>query len=299
MRVAFVGASGYGNVGDDTYPILWRRYFPQVDSRVYNSDLPENGLEDDTDLVVFGGGGLLWYREGDAHFEYMTYYVEEARRLGIPYGFLSCDFQFIRNRSDDSSEEFVMDEVLEKWLPVLREAAFLVLRSRNSVELLAGHGVNSLYSPDLAYLYRPSNMIKAADTITVVPAGGVQAGNRQVEAEIESARTKWPSARLLFLNMGGPVGDEKTEEFHSKYPGSVCVLSDRSNPEKSLDIISRSHHVITGRYHGLVFARTCGVPCTSYPTGPYKIAFEPPEDGAGDPWLNVKTLARFLRALGE
>ncbi len=297
MKVAFVGASGYGNVGDDTYPILWRRFFPQLHANIFNSDLPEDGLDDDTDLVVFGGGGLLWYREGDAHFEYMTYYVKEAQRLGVPYGFLSCDFQFVRDHSGERANEFVMEEVLERWLPVLEKAAFRVLRSRNSVELLAKHGIDSIYAPDLAYLFRPADMIKPADTITIVPAGGVQAGNREVEAEIERAREKWPTARLLFLNMGGPVGDEKTEHFHLEYPGSVCVLSDRSNPEKCLDIVSRSHHVITGRYHGMVFARSCAVPSTSYPTGPYKIAFEPPENDAGDAWLNVKVLSEQLRGL--
>lgn len=297
MKVAFVGASGYGNVGDDTYPILWRRFFPQIDSRIYNSDLPEGGLDDDTELVVFGGGGLLWYREGDAHFDYMTFYVEEARRLGIPFGFLSCDFQFARRQSVEGEDPFEIEEVLQKWMPVLLEASFVSLRSRNSVEMLANRGVESVYAPDLAYLFRPSNMVKPADSITIVPAGGVEAGNRKVEDDIERLRSEWPSTRILFLNMGGPVGDEKTERIHLKYPGSVCVLSDRSHPEKCLDIISRSHHVVTGRYHGMVYARNCAVPSTTYSNGPYKISVEPPENEAGDAWLNVKILARQLREL--
>ena len=28
MKIAFVGASGYGNVGDDTYPLVFREHLP-------------------------------------------------------------------------------------------------------------------------------------------------------------------------------------------------------------------------------------------------------------------------------
>jgi len=297
MKIAFVGASGYGNVGDDTYPILWKRFFPQLDKQFFNSNHPADGLDRDTALVVFGGGGLMWHRKGDAHFEYMSYYVDQAQQLGIPFGMISCDFQF--DRATDSEKGFIIDPVVEKWFPLLQRADFIQLRSKHSVEILAGLGISARYAPDLAYLFRPIDVLKSTDTITVVPAGRVCVSNSEVEIDIQSAQSKWPDARLLFINMGGPVGDEKTLEFSERYPRATIVLSDRAEPVKVLDIIGRSHLVLSGRYHGMVFARNCGTPCKTYPGAPYKIDVEPWLADAGDAWQNVLTLREQIRRAGD
>ena len=293
MKIAFVGASGYGNVGDDTYPILWRRFFPRLETQCFNSNHPVDGLDPDTALVVFGGGGLMWHRDGDAHFEYMSYYVAEAEKLAIPFGMISCDFQFDRAEAD--SEKFIIDPVVEQWLPLLRRASFIQLRSKHSVDILAGYGICASYAPDLAYLFRPVDILKSTDTITVVPAGRVSANNPEIEQDIQSARSRWPDARLLFLNMGGPIGDEKTHEFSEKYPTATVVLSDRADPVKALDVIGRSHLVLSGRYHGMVFARNCGTPCRTYPGAPYKIDVEPVVAESGDAWQNVLMLREQIR----
>lgn len=295
MKVAFIGASGYGNIGDDTYPILWRKYLPKVQVEIFNSNRPENGLDADTILIVFGGGGLMWYEEGDAHFEYMSYYVEEADRLGIPFGFLCSDFQF--DRDPHQADGFSKESVLAKWLPVLRRARFIQLRSRRSVEILKKEGIPSDYAPDLAYLFRPTDLMKPAELITVVPAGVVEAQNPTVIDDLNAALKKWPDARLLFVNMGGPVGDEKTASFQSLYPESTALLSNDVNPVRVLDIIGRSHLVLTGRYHGMVFARNCGTPYRTYPGAPYKIAVEPPKNECGDAWRNLTLLKEILREM--
>lgn len=295
MKVAFVGASGYGNVGDDTYPILWKRFLPNVEVCIYNSDRPQDGLDSDTDLVVFGGGGLMWYHEGDAHFEYMSYYSEEAKRLGIPCGFVSCDFQFIRCKSNRA--EFETEGTMEKWLPLLRDAKFIVLRSRHSVALLKAEGISAEYAPDLAYLLRPGDTLKSRNTITVIAAGGVAAKSPNVFQDIKQAQEKWPNARLIFLNMGGPGDDKYTSRMHSEFPGSTALFSDQVDPVKALDLIGRSHIVFSGRYHGMVFARNCGTPCRTYPMAQYKITVDPPEDEAGNPWRNILILSREIDSL--
>lgn len=295
MKMAFVGASGYGNVGDDTYPILWKRYLPNVEVCIYNSDRPEGGLDSDTDLVVFGGGGLMWHHEGNAHFEYMSYYAKEAKRLGIPCGFSSCDFQFVRSRPN--REIFETENTMGKWLPILRDARFIILRSRNSVDLLKAEGVSAEYAPDLAYLFRPGDTMKPRNTITVIPAGGVAADNTKAIEDIRQAQEMWPDARLIYLNMGGPGDDKYTSRMHSQSPGSTALFSDQVDPVRALDIIGRSHIVFSGRYHGMVFARNCGTPCRTYPLAQYKIAVDPPEDEAGDPWRNILVLSREIASL--
>lgn len=295
MKVAFIGASGYGNVGDDTYPLLWRRYFPQLEAQFYNSDLPDGGLDEDTALVVFAGGGLMWHREGDAHLEYMSYYITEAQRIGIPFGFISCDFQFRRDPGD--LKKFMSDQTIEAWLPQLRLAKFIQLRSRESVSLLANHDVEASYAPDLAYLFRPSDALKNQDLITVIPAAQVILSNKSIVKEIQSTQEQHPNSPLLFINMGGPVTDAEVKEFGSKFSADI-ILSDDMDPTRALDIIGRSQLVLTGRYHGMVFARNCGTPYRTYPNSQYKISAEPAAEDAGDPWQNILTLSSELRKLG-
>jgi hypothetical protein len=64
MKIAFVGASGYGNVGDDTYPLVFAQQLPEHELVIYNSDLP-TALPDDLALLVLGGGGILYNNPKD------------------------------------------------------------------------------------------------------------------------------------------------------------------------------------------------------------------------------------------
>ncbi|MDF1813466.1 MAG: polysaccharide pyruvyl transferase family protein [Verrucomicrobiales bacterium] len=298
MKVAFVGAWGYGNVGDNTYRILWQRFFPDLDAVYFNSDLPPDGLDREFGLVVFGGGGLLWHNEGNAHLEYMTYYVNEAKRFGIPYGFVSCDLQVRRVPGSDDADAFDYEPVVNAWLPNLRDAAFVWLRSVRSVDVLAKEGIVAEYCPDLCYLFRPDNVLTSRRYITIIPGFRVKAENPAVMADLELARGKWPDAVPILLNMGGPVADEVTAKFGGQLPEIKVYLSDEVTPEVALEKISSSHYVLSGRYHGMIFSRACGVPVRTYARSQYKIEVESALPLGGDPWRNVLALQEVLRDTG-
>ncbi len=58
MSINIVGASGYGNMGDEIYPLLFKKYLPEYTLVIKNSDAPRC-LTDDCQFLVLGGGGLL------------------------------------------------------------------------------------------------------------------------------------------------------------------------------------------------------------------------------------------------
>ncbi|WP_075089868.1 hypothetical protein [Verrucomicrobium spinosum] len=94
MKIAFVGASGYGNVGDDTYPLVFQEQFRGAELLFFNSDLPAE-MPSDLDLVVLGGGGIIYNsathdESPSPHFRCMQFYMDHAIASGTPWGFLSC-----------------------------------------------------------------------------------------------------------------------------------------------------------------------------------------------------------------
>ena len=145
MKIAIIGASGYGNVGDDTYPILLKKYLSKFhELTFYNSDaaarkeaLPR------FDYMIFGGGGIIYNSQGNpqaensgaklsAHFSYMKYYLDHAWQNNIPYCFCSADIQV---RKDKDTGEWNYSP-LEPWMPYLQKAEFISVRSSHSVRVL-------------------------------------------------------------------------------------------------------------------------------------------------------------------
>src|SRR6186713_605041 len=174
VKLAFIGASGYGNTGDDTYPLVLREQLAEHELIFHNSDLPAE-LPSDLDAVILGGGGLV-YNSGvtpasaeSHHFQCMRHYMHWAKQRGIPWGFLSCGVQLRREHEGHVSE------VLAPWIPWLREARFITLRSKACVDVVAkitGRGDIHQF-PDLAYLFRPPSPKATGQRIITFVIGGL------------------------------------------------------------------------------------------------------------------------------
>ncbi|MGV3662829.1 MAG: polysaccharide pyruvyl transferase family protein [Prosthecobacter sp.] len=277
MKIAFVGASGYGNVGDDTYPLVFAQQLPGHELVIYNSDLPAH-LPEDLGLLVLGGGGILYNnpKEGpeDAespHFRCMKFYMDAAIARGIPWGMLSCGFQFRSKREDAYAI------ALRPWVPYLRQAHFITVRSPNCQRIareLGGREDVSFF-PDAAYLYDAQVQAQAGTAsptvVTLVPAGMINPINVLVQHYMRQfAASGVPTA---WLSMGAPVDDNHhLEEAARCFPESEIIA--RPGPQEAFRRIAGSRFVLTGRYHGMVFARASGVPFITAQHTPYKITQE-------------------------
>lgn len=295
MKIAFVGASGYGNVGDDTYPLVFAQQLPEHELLFYNSDLPRS-LPDDLGLLVLGGGGILYNNPKDGpedaespHFRCMKYYMDAAIQRGIPWGISSCGFQFRGKR------EAAYAIALKPWVPYLRQAQFITLRSPNCVRIaqeLRGSDDVAFY-PDAAYLYRPAFAPSptAAQQVTLVPAGFINPRNELMQHYLRQLASA--SAPLVWLGMGAPVDDgQHLQEAAERFPNSQIIAN--PGPQGAFAAIARSRFVFTGRYHGLVFARSNRVPFITSMHTPYKITNEDLSADIATAAGHIEVLRRFI-----
>ncbi|MBN8417457.1 MAG: polysaccharide pyruvyl transferase family protein [Verrucomicrobia bacterium] len=295
MKIAFVGASGYGNVGDDTYPLVFAQQLPEHELVIYNSDLPKS-LPEDVDMLVMGGGGIVYNHGKESgegmespHFRCMKFYMDEAIRRRISWGFLSCGFQFQYNGEEDDGTR------LQPWAPYLRQAHFVTLRSPRCVRIareLCGRE-DVVFAPDAAYLYRPETGSSPNDmwSITLVPAGAVNARNGLINHYLRQFAASGMS--VTWLGMGAPADNrEMLAEVAERFPQARIIASPR--PQVAFETIAGSRFVITGRYHGMVFARTSRVPFITPVDAPYKIRMENLEEDIGAAANHFEVLRRFI-----
>lgn len=296
MKIAFVGASGYGNVGDDTYPLVFAQELQGHELLFCNSDLPPS-LPDDLGLLVIGGGGVLHNVGADPedaespHFRCMQFYMDAAISRGIPWGFLSCGFQFQVHRD----EAYAV--ALKPWVPYLRQARFITLRSPACVRIaqeISGRE-DAAFHPDAAYLYRPKfeGAAQQNDSVTIIPAGLVNPRNTLMNHYLRQFAAA--GTPVTWLSMGAAVDDgEMLQETARRFPTAQIIAP--SHPREAFEHIARSRFVITGRYHGMIFARTSRVPFITPVDVPYKLRSEdagvPMTDAAG----HFELLRRFIVA---
>lgn len=306
-HIVCVGASGYGNVGDDIYPQLWRAYFPDVVWSFVNSDAANKAIPSSADLVLFGGGGLIYNNE-TAHLEYMTWFIAEAKRLGIPFGFLSADLQVRRVPGEKNTFDFAS---LKPWYKLLKQAAFISVRSRRSQDHLIEHDIVADFVPDLAYLFRPG--VRGCDAsvcsyvnsnergkFLAISGGRVKAENATCDLIVK----RWEATGkkdLCVVNMGGKVGDDVTALLHAK----LCEMTNTAatlynscvmNPLQALSLINNAVEVVTGRYHGLILSRNCNTPVCVPQRMQYKLEVESSMYD-GDPYENILKLRQILSEL--
>ena len=271
MRIVVVGASGYGNVGDDTYPIVLQEQLPDHELLFFNSTRPER-FPDDVSLVVLGGGGLIFQSDQPylrAHLSYMTWYLDEAKQRGIPWGFVSCGLQLTRlNGAYDLRP-------LDDWAPLLAAASFITVRSRTCARLineLIGQD-KARFFPDLAYLFQPEcqKTTSTEKLLGLIPAGGVTPTNETIRSLIDPFLAV--GFDMYVMNMGAPAdGRIHIERAADVYPAAERIPWAR--PHDAFRRIRQSSYVVTGRYHGMVFAQTSGIPFFRSMRAQYKLVEE-------------------------
>lgn len=303
MKIAFVGASGYGNVGDDTYPLVFRRQFPEAELVFFNSDLPR-ALPDDIQLLVMGGGGIIYNVGTDEtiesrHFRCMKFYMDWAIGRGIPWGFLSCGVQFAVHRD----AHFAVD--LQPWVPYLQKASFITLRSPECVRIVAaitGRETGLQWFPDAAYLFRPSGPAAgsagesaslARPTLTLIPTGLINPRNRHTQHMLRHFNSM--DYEITWMNMGAPVDDEvHLQEALLREPAARIVRN--PTPDEAFRQVGASRMVLSGRYHGMLFARMQGIPFYVPEDSPYKIRHENLQADPADARGHIQVLREFMAA---
>ena len=278
MDILVAGAFGYGNIGDDTYPLVYQKRFGKNHNIiVVNSDIKE--IPKSFDILVMGGGGLL-FDDGGGHVEYMARYMKEAIKRKVPYGFISVGLQCTKGK-----EGWNFGQV-DKWIPWVKKADFASFRDKTSYEYFSDktERTDFTWAPDLGYAFKlgPQKLLghftKDLKYLLVVPCFNIKQWSDESKEVAKEWQKENPTSPVFVMNMGGPTSNFRVDEAikHLWFgKNAVPIYSSDITPHLALELISKADHLITGRYHGMVFARMHCVPYTLIDsTNTFKIANE-------------------------
>jgi len=264
MKILVAGASGFGNLGDDAYKQIMSDYFEGRHEFYFDSPYPDLRYFDEMDHLIIGGGGLI-YGE-NAHLRYMEMYMREAIARDIPFSFRSVGVQPLKINNPENKDFMptVLEEI-KKWKPYLEQAEYISVRSRKDKEILDALLQNNktFAYPDLCYLIEPANyfVFHKGSSVLIPTTLSMKAGHYDDYTAVAGLSDQ--AVALQFAR-----DDVEAINTVKGFLGGKSELNSRERltPREAMAVISRANHVITGRYHGMVFAKKAGVPYTSVDT---------------------------------
>jgi polysaccharide pyruvyl transferase WcaK-like protein len=134
---------------------------------------------------------------------------------------------------------------------------------------LSGRG-DVKFFPDAAYLLK-AGTTEQTHTVAIIPAGVVNAHDLFIQHFLRL----FDSVNLgqVWISMGSEFDDGKHMADAVKLNPRATLVR-RPSPREALDRIASAKFVLSGRYHGMVFARSSGVPFFTPQDAPYKILGE-------------------------
>lgn len=259
-------------------------------------DHDSNDQDIDFDFLIIGGGGILC---DYPNFSAIKYYCDRAIKYDKPYIFMSVGLQTrIQN-----PKIYQARNILGNAVTLINNASLVFVRSQTDLSILNSICRGNIhFSRDLGYLVYNlyTSKYSSPKYITLIQTGSVNINNEHIVNKIHTSLEQYNCNKLVVMNFGGleePLNSKDFVEwdlfdkslFESKFPGIKIKIymgdsiSDKLknsrypndnirksdlNLKKALKIIEKSHLVITGRYHGKIFADALNVknesPCFTY-----------------------------------
>lgn len=261
LRCLVASARGMGNLGDDSTAcaaqLLLEEALPGCEVR-HTGPPPQRAMVEDADLVVLGGGGLLYDSCYDNARNY-TQYLLWAREMGKPALCLGIGTQGIRS----SLGQELFRQALSGPGPVH-------VRSRKDLELLRDEvGVQCAIEvgQDLAFsLPLPDRLPRSARKrpllyYVLVDASRLRAA-RTLRSYLEAARAVYPLLERRF-EIACVVQSEDDLELYRSLPHSQPLRLLRLDPTTAIAAYQQADLVLSARFHGVVFAALAGTPVIS------------------------------------
>jgi hypothetical protein len=327
-RILNISCYGYGNMGDNMYSETFIHYLKDceiirindsttfVDSNKKLSRWLDIDFDDfvplDFDVLIFGGGGIITPTKLKKSRN-MMYYFNIAKSKGIKVYLISCGVQAVHTQESFDSFDYYFKE----WKEIFDYASLITVRSPTDKELvkqLTSDHSKVHYFRDIGYIYPHTIFCPVVSnkdrTITIIMAGPVHCDNQAI-------RALTTGKKVVVMNMGARTDDNnliRIEECSfpeakklTKYYGSSkapeinftnVVLKSDLDLYKVIQVIKNSELVLTGRYHGMIFARTLGVLYDTMGMDTNKIQLELPSNGIKediiDSYKNIKLLREHM-----
>jgi len=261
--ILVAGASGYGNLGDHSYRHVFANELSDEFNLIFDAPFPNKDLVDQADYLIMGGGGII-YKNDTAHFEYMKMYLNRALHRDIPFSFISCGVQIVKGlaKLDIKTVQDMGVQQIQDWKPFLDAADLITVRSEKDKDIIQRVSSNpeTYYYPDAAYLMEGTNysLIPPKAAVFILTPSSIK---------------KHPNFKTLWDKYEDEYGDNRyvlafsTDDYRvtNAYgqivrPGGNLNSLAHLTPPEAISCLKTADRVITGRYHGRVFARAAGIP---------------------------------------
>lgn len=257
MNILFIGASGYGNVGDEAYKYVVEDQL-KFNEILFESPYPSEASIIWADYVVFGGGGIVYVNE-TSHFDYYKMYYDWCVEHKKPYSFFSVGVQV---RKKDYFFGGELPEDYKKWSPILKGARSISVRSDECKKKINWLGADCEVFPDAVYGLTPQRYkIRTSEKkmCTIIPTPStLKAQKKEYEEVFKTLHQEDCDISVLSFSESDLEAGKEVEQEFSYHEG---VLWRRHiTPREALSVLKESSSVLTGRYHGHVLARVAGIP---------------------------------------
>jgi len=253
MKILFAGASGYGNLGDDAYKILYSKYLNGHDL-MFDSPFPDMRAVDWSDIVVIGGGGLVYCSPKAPHFDYMEMYMKRALEKGKRLVFSSVGVQYFPQDFKN------LTEVLMPWKKYLDAACLITVRNPKCKSILEEVTSNCIhYYPDLCYLIEPCSYHLTLPGAHIFTATMLSTKEGQIQKELQKSVE---AGKMIYGIIMTPIDEAPTKHIIKNIPhgGDRYIFRDNLTAPEAARIFADAERVVTARYHGMVFSRAVGTP---------------------------------------
>jgi hypothetical protein len=260
LRICIAGASGFGNLGDDAYRLAFERAF--MGSLHFDSPYPDIEAVRGADVLVIGGGGLV-YCNDTAHFEYMSMYLAEAKRRGIPWIFASIGVQ-LRGSFDTEEQVIEQAQQIAPWKEWLEGAKIVTVRGHLDRKLIHAVAPEARVEafPDLVYGLKPSfsrvHLIRGQARIAVPTRHAVRKHIDKFKRLYENAVENELPFYVVQMSRDDGLA-VSILEAKLRVKTGLHVLRNLSAQDLLDGVLPHAEIVVSGRYHGHVMARAAGV----------------------------------------
>lgn len=264
MNILFVGASGYGNLGDDAYKEIFSDNLKDHNV-LFDSPYPDLKAVDWCDILVVGGGGLIYNNE-TAHFEYMKMYMDRAIDQYKKICFISCGVQ-VKTKGNELDTE-----PLKVWKPYLDYASVITLRSYKDKDLLQQITTTKIeVYPDLCYLIKPVDYhLTLPNSVVLVLTNSVYK-----EGNTSKLLSKYQGENLYTVLMSNDDKEVTNIFLNTLLSHDHFINRDNLTPREAARIFADAKVVISSRYHSNVFSRAVGCEDIIHLDKRYKSLYEP------------------------
>lgn len=268
MNILICNASTYGNKGDDIIRDIIVDHlskFPNVNIKV-TRPYPQRELVEWADKVIIGGGGILYDQNGSDHgqanFDYfIKKYLTWSNELNKPVCLCGIGIQGLG-----------LEENIEYLRKQLEKVSFVSARQQEDKDFFDKHNLypNTIVADDIGFLTQKSSYTftlprknKVCLVVSRIPFEETEwlvHSLKQLGYELHVTTTAYEDIDLV----------EKISNLIGEY-GSVRNYNYLS-PSEYVSLFSEMDIVITGRFHGAVFAHAAGVKKIFHVSRNYKLS---------------------------